>query len=182
VTIISVNNRLELSALEERDAEALFALAEGNRRDLRRWLLSWDEATRSLADCRAVIRHSLQRQAVAAAFVFGIRHRDSLIGFVGLTITAPGEGEIGYWLARAHWGRGIATESVREITSYGFRRQRVNHMVIRCDEGNARARAIPERLGFVLGGDDDGSHRSPGQRVYTLLFGDWEAGNSRQPA
>lgn len=28
--------------------------------------------------------------------------------------------EIGYWLGRAWWGRGFATEAVRRITAYGF--------------------------------------------------------------
>ena len=28
--------------------------------------------------------------------------------------------EIGYWLGRAHWGRGIATAAVRTLTEYAF--------------------------------------------------------------
>jgi ribosomal-protein-alanine N-acetyltransferase len=44
-----------------------------------------------------------------------------LIGFCGLGIwrDAP-DPEIGWWLARSHWGRGLATEAARAALSHGL--------------------------------------------------------------
>ncbi|HEY1120824.1 MAG TPA: GNAT family N-acetyltransferase [Haloferula sp.] len=45
----------------------------------------------------------------------------AFIGAVGLRATEePGVGSVGYWLSPAVWGRGFATEAVREVLRYGF--------------------------------------------------------------
>ena len=40
-----------------------------------------------------------------------------IIGSVGLGRNEDGAVELGYWIARAHWGRGFATEAVRGVLS-----------------------------------------------------------------
>jgi RimJ/RimL family protein N-acetyltransferase len=45
-------------------------------------------------------------------------------GSVGLVLGSDIErrsAEIGYWLGRAHWGRGIVSAAVRAVTDYAFR-------------------------------------------------------------
>ena len=60
----------------------------------------------------------------------------------------PGGLEIGYWLHRAHTGRGIATRATAALTDEAFRigarRVEIVH-----DTANVRSRAVPERLGFT---------------------------------
>lgn len=55
-----------------------------------------------------------------------------LIGCVGLG-EIEGEVELGYWFARAHWGRGFATEAARAVLSLartlGHRRIVAGHFV-----------------------------------------------------
>ena len=50
-----------------------------------------------------------------------LRGSDELVGVVGLT---PEKGadtaELGYWLSRSHWGRGITTEAASAVVSFGF--------------------------------------------------------------
>ena len=65
------------------------------------------------------------------------------------------KGEIGYWIATPHTGRGYAPEVAGALTNLaltpqqsgglGFRR-----LEIRCDPLNGRPRRIPERLGYTL--------------------------------
>jgi RimJ/RimL family protein N-acetyltransferase len=44
-----------------------------------------------------------------------------LIGAVGLVLRLEhGRAELGYWIGRPFWGRGYATEAVREVLRYGF--------------------------------------------------------------
>ena len=40
-----------------------------------------------------------------------------LIGSIGLGPCGPGEVELGYWIARRHWGRGFATEAGQAIVA-----------------------------------------------------------------
>ncbi len=42
------------------------------------------------------------------------------IGLVLQSDVARRSAEIGYWMREAHWGHGIMTEAVREMTAYGF--------------------------------------------------------------
>ncbi|MCE2464725.1 MAG: GNAT family N-acetyltransferase [Dehalococcoidia bacterium] len=46
------------------------------------------------------------------------------IGSIGLTLREGDlqhSAELGYWLGKPFWGRGIATKAAREVTAYGFR-------------------------------------------------------------
>ena len=60
--------------------------------------------------------------------------------------------ELGYWLDREHQGRGIMTQSVDRLVRSLFDDLDMNRVVLSCAVGNARSRAIPERLGFVCEG------------------------------
>ena len=60
--------------------------------------------------------------------------------------------EIGYWLGRAHWGRGIATAAVRALTAYGFEHcdlVRIYALVFAPNEASAR---VLSKAGFELEG------------------------------
>jgi RimJ/RimL family protein N-acetyltransferase len=44
-----------------------------------------------------------------------------LVGAVSLMISSRfARAELAYWIARAHWNRGVATEAARAIVAYGF--------------------------------------------------------------
>jgi RimJ/RimL family protein N-acetyltransferase len=47
-----------------------------------------------------------------------------LAGAIGIARTPDGERELGYWLARPYWGRGIATEAGRASSNSPGRRKR----------------------------------------------------------
>lgn len=54
---------------------------------------------------------------------FGIIIEGEAAGSVGLMLgddIERGSAEIGYWLGRRYWGRGIMSEVVRAVTSYAF--------------------------------------------------------------
>lgn len=49
---------------------------------------------------------------------------DSLIGgigFLGLKIGESHVAELGYWLAKPYWNKGVMTEAVKTATEYGFK-------------------------------------------------------------
>jgi RimJ/RimL family protein N-acetyltransferase len=83
-----------------------------------------------------------------------------LIGFTGLNPVpadvpfAPAI-EIGWRLARAYWGRGLATEAARAVATHAFDTLAVGSLVAYTARRNARSRRVMERLGMhrVHGGD-----------------------------
>ena len=75
---------------------------------------------------------------------------DELVGSIGLM---PDEGagtaELGYWLSRAHWGRGITTEAARSVVSYGFDILCFASITSGYFDKNAASGRVLEKLGFV---------------------------------
>jgi RimJ/RimL family protein N-acetyltransferase len=52
---------------------------------------------------------------------FAIVIENEVVGSVGLhNIVKDHKAEIGYWLARKHWGKGIMPEAVKIVTDFGF--------------------------------------------------------------
>ena len=82
-----------------------------------------------------------------------IRETGEFIGFIGLTVPrrvlpfSPCV-EVGWRLARAHWGNGYATEGARGALRIGFERLRLPEIVSFTAVGNRRSRAVMERIGM----------------------------------
>jgi ribosomal-protein-alanine N-acetyltransferase len=75
------------------------------------------------------------------------------VGFVGLnpaTFDAPFTPavEVGWRLAREHWGRGYATEGARSALDVGFDALALDEIVSFTTHGNTRSRRVMERLGM----------------------------------
>ncbi len=77
----------------------------------------------------------------------------SLIGDCGLTVQEV-EGardvEIGYHIARAMRGQGLATEAARACRDYAFDRLGLNRLIAIIDPRNAASRRVAEKLGMTL--------------------------------
>lgn len=82
-----------------------------------------------------------------------VRETNEFIGFVGLTFprrTLPCSPcvEIGWRLARAHWGKGYATEAARGTLRIGFERLGLAEIVSFTTVHNRKSRAVMERIGM----------------------------------
>jgi RimJ/RimL family protein N-acetyltransferase len=85
------------------------------------------------------------------------------IGFTGLSV--PGFTahftpcvEVGWRLARAHWGQGYATEAARSAVSYGFDALGLRELVAFTVPANLRSQAVMARLGMRHDVADDFDH------------------------
>jgi len=150
---LKVTDEIELRLVEEQHAQGIFALTDGNRQHLRKWL-PWVDQTRSVTDTSAFIAASSKQLTENGAFQVGIWFRLHLCGMIGHHgIDRPNRStSLGYWLDASHQGKGIMTASCRTIINHAFRELDVHRVVIRCATENRRSRAIPERLGFALEG------------------------------
>ena len=82
-----------------------------------------------------------------------MKEAPGLIGFCGLQPLPeiePGtaEIEIGWWLARACWGRGLATEAARAALRDGFERVGLERIVAIAQPANTASIGIMRRLGM----------------------------------
>ena len=104
------------------------------------------------------------------------------IGGINLGIDTRHEtGEIGYAMAKAHWGRGLTTEAATAVLDWGFGQRRLHKISSHADVRNTRSWRVMEKLGMRREGVSR-SHRKdprPGHpRVdsvhYGLLREEWE--------
>ena len=86
-----------------------------------------------------------------------------LVGVVGMAPVKPEmpsapSVEIGWRLARAHWGKGYASEAARGWLAYGFGTLALPEIVAFTYRGNAPSRRVMERLGMSRDPADDFEH------------------------
>jgi ribosomal-protein-alanine N-acetyltransferase len=87
----------------------------------------------------------------------------SFAGFVGLLVPRfqahfTPTVEVGWRLAREHWGRGYATEAARAALTFGFDELLLEEIVSFTVPGNVRSRRVMERIGMTHNPSDDFEH------------------------
>ena len=150
---LTIDREVTLRLFEEADAPEVFALIDRDRAHLREWL-PWVDYNTSPDDSLKFIRHSQQQYLNNEGFQLGIRYQGRLAGVIGYhTVNWPNRHvEIGYWLGEEFQGKGLMTRACRTLVDYAFEKLMLNRVGILCATGNARSRAIPERLGFTQEG------------------------------
>lgn len=102
-----------------------------------------------------------------------LRATGELAGFVGLAHpgTMPAlaaEVEVGWRLARAYWGRGLASEGAAVAVDAAFEQRGLERLVCVVDRDNARSLAVARRLGFTLWREMDHPLWPRGVQVHAL--------------
>ena len=84
------------------------------------------------------------------------------IGFVGLWpadyVTGAPMVEVGWRLARDHWGRGYASEAAREALRFGFEQVGLAEIVSFTVPQNERSTGVMERIGLIRDPAGDFDH------------------------
>lgn len=87
--------------------------------------------------------------------------------------------EVGYDMARAYWGRGIASETLRAILRFGFDQMNLNYVYAGTIADNHESVRLLERIGFRREGtrreyswEDDGTFHDGA--MYGLLWHEFE--------
>jgi 8-oxo-dGTP diphosphatase len=142
--------RLTLRPLRAQDAEALHRLVN-----------DW-EVTRTLAEIPYPYPRDLADEWIASTAaqladgtgyhlaITGMEEKkETLVGVVGLRVDAARRtGRLGYWVGRAYWGHGVATEAARRLTSWAFANLPIDLIAAEVTEANDASRAVLRRVGF----------------------------------
>lgn len=150
---LQVREDVILRFIKPEEAEALYKLVDKNRVYLRGWLNWVDDQTGPEVSKVNVLKR-VQKAKEGTELELGVYLDSTLIGSMGFNKLSKHNksGEIGYWISEEFQGKGIMTDCVKTLLTYGFQELKLHRIEIGCSEKNARSRAIPERLGFTFEG------------------------------
>lgn len=130
-----------------------------------------------MSDAESFLR--LCREKSTGVARFAITRMNQLIGGIGVEA-----GEIGYWLAEEHWGKGYGTEAARAVTDYGFEVMQLPQLLARYRIGNEASRRILLGLGFAELGETKGYSKATGGETLVMQLelgrAAWEQAKERR--
>jgi RimJ/RimL family protein N-acetyltransferase len=137
--------------------------------------------TLSHAEERVMRGRSLNLSGNGVSLVLSHRKNPSqVLGLVGLgplPNERPGDLSLGYLVARAHWGQGLATEAVQGLIDASFLYAGVKGISASVRVTNPGSRRVLERCGFQFAGSGMASRPAWGDTVsvdhYRLARRDW---------
>lgn len=163
--------RFRLRWLEPADAPALLAVF-GDAEVCRYWS---SPALPDLAAAGALQREIAALFAARTLFQWGIvaRDTDALVGTATLASIEPAHGRasVGYALARAAWGRGVAGEALGALVDFAFGELDLRRLEADVDPRNARSIRVLERAGFVREGCQRERYVMLGELQDAVLYG-----------
>ena len=161
--------RLALRVLRAEDAAALHRLVN-----------DWDVAKtlarvpfpypRALAD--EWIASTWAQIAAGEAWHLAVAGEDdALLGCAGLTLDRRGgRAELGYWIGRRHWGKGLGLEAAGRLARWALDELGVSTVHASALRDNARSISVLRRLGFRDAGEGTQPFLSRGGPMPVLLF------------
>ncbi|MCB9885083.1 MAG: GNAT family N-acetyltransferase [Planctomycetes bacterium] len=115
------------------------------------------------ADGARVFFELMQREREAGtAHVFAIEEDGRFVGLCGFHGIVAGRAELGFWVGRPFWGRGIGAHAAAAALRVGFDYLRLEQVWAEALADNVGSRRILERLGMRRTGERaHGSERWP---------------------
>lgn len=150
---ITVSRAITLRVPGAGDAPTIFSVVDANRERLRRWL-PWLDLNVSVGDSQAFVQNATKARLAKQSATWLIECEGKIAGVISINDLKWQNRacEIGYWVAKEFEGRGVVSASVSAVVDLAFDALALHRVEIRVAVGNARSRAIPERLGFTCEG------------------------------
>ncbi|HKP23928.1 MAG TPA: GNAT family N-acetyltransferase [Dongiaceae bacterium] len=146
--MIIATNRLRLRSMEPKDIDNFM-------RDLCDWevqqwltLPPFPYERKDGETFMAIVRAN-HATAHPTMFVIADKGTDEALGTVSVDIDGEGRGELGYWLGRAHWGRGIMKEAVIALLRHVSGHPSLRRLVAVTDPANVRSQRILSACGLA---------------------------------
>jgi RimJ/RimL family protein N-acetyltransferase len=139
--------RLALRRPEADDAERIFR-AFGSDPEVTRFL-TW-RPHRSLADAEAALAGRLQRLAEGSEYSWILERagQREAVGIVSAWCSGT-EVELGFVLARPHWGRGLMTEAATAVVEWALAAPEVTRVWATCDAEHLASARVLRKAGLV---------------------------------
>ena len=99
------------------------------------------------------IRVRMREREDGLSWVFAVKMAEEVVGVCGLLeITPRRVAEIGYWIGRPYWGRGLATEAVAGTLRFSFGTLALREVFAKCLADNHGSRRVLEKNRFRYAG------------------------------
>lgn len=158
--------RLELRAISPKDRFSIFA--NYSDPEVANWF--FDQPLSKIEQADQIIHEFLEKaaQGKGLAWAILVKEHGEFAGTCSFETFEPGrQGEIGFDLAKKHWGHGYMVEALAEIITYGFTELGLFKIEAHTYSHNSRARRLLDKLGFKVDGVTEDSHH------YSLDKSDW---------
>jgi len=155
-TTILETERLMLRLLTMDDVEALFPMYSDP--EVRQY---FPDFTRTYEETKEEVDYFVNRCYQKHGFGLWAtvdKATGELIGRCGLLsweIEEREEVEVAYLLAKAYWGRGLATEAAQGIVQYAFEQLNISRLICLVDPGNTASQNVAQKIGMTLEKDGD---------------------------
>ncbi|MGW6917670.1 GNAT family N-acetyltransferase [Kitasatospora sp. NPDC054939] len=171
----------ELRPLEPWQAPEFLAHMDRARAGIDPWI-PWASRSTDLESARATLQGYADHQATDTRRIHGIWLDGTLVGGVMFVRfdTAAGNCEIGVWSEPAGQGRGLITAAVRHLIAYAFEERGMHRIEWWNTVGNARSRAVAQRVGMTREAVlreyflHDGVRHD--EEIWSLLAHEWKPG------
>ena len=140
-----VTPRLTLHTTVPADAADLFVLF--NDWEIVRWLAQPDWPQTPATFDRS-LQTMLGEQDHGRALYLTVHKDETLVGAVTWSATSTGA-VLGYWIGRAHWGKGYVTEAAGALCDLIFAETAEPHIRSGAFDGNQASLRVQRKLGFV---------------------------------
>jgi RimJ/RimL family protein N-acetyltransferase len=167
------DDQVRLRAFVESDTSAVAAAMEDG--EISRWTatIPWPY---SVADARSWILSHAQRRESGRGLDLAITTGGDALGAVGLEVEWRTRcGQIGYWMARAHRGRGFATRAVVLVASWALDSLQLQILQLFTMTDNTASQRVAAKAGFevveVIPDKDLGHKRADVSRWQTRRLG-----------
>lgn len=98
---------------------------------------------------------------------------NQLIGCVGYYNYNIGEShtaEVGYWLAKPYWNKGIMSAAVKKVCEYGFKEFGIHRIQAHTSSNNPSSEKVLLKSGFQYEGLLRGNKKKDGQFIDSKIF------------
>ena len=144
--MILETKRLILRPWRENDAEDLFTYASDPEIGPP---AGWQPHA-SVENSREIIRTVL---SAPETYAVCLKENGKPIGSIGFhrndLAEAEDEYELGYWIGKPFWGKGLIPEASREMLRHAFEELGMSRVWCGYYDGNEKSRRVQEKLGFV---------------------------------
>ena len=100
----------------------------------------------SLGDAESFL--ALPQLAHRPRFLIFLRDTAELVGGIGLNGQSAAEAELGYWIVRHHWGKGIATEAGQAVVDLADASLRLPRLIASHAVDNPASGSVLGKIGF----------------------------------